>query len=453
MPPKKRALHPLPLFDAHEVLEFLYENDIKETHVHALWSQLIRYPEKEIKDIPNLPQLMYDEMPTKFARLTSTLISQHSSENTTTVKLVIRLQDGHNIESVIIKHAQRATLCVSSQVGCQMGCTFCATGTMGLLANLYCGEIIEQLVIANAIHPIRNVVFMGMGEPLQNYPAVLAAVRMMVDSRLFGLSPTHVTVSTVGVIPYIRKMTQDIPNVNLALSLHAPTQELREKIVPSAAQFKLDRLMESISDHQKETGKRILIEYILISEVNDRQEHATLLGNLLKDLDAHVNLIPYNPTPTNPEFKAPLTDDVRAFHRILFENFKIPTTTRTAMGQDVEGACGQLVLAQSKKDSSGDSGGCSSGTGKASGVPDVEDLVPSKKSSNSAVSIVRKRKNAPESSRTSESPEEVAEIVLPEGQDINWPNLISRFLRILRFLLPFAIALVVTLAFTGDIMI
>jgi len=310
---------------------------------------------------------------------------------------------------------------------------------MGLLANLCSGEILEQLIIANSIHPIRNVVFMGMGEPLQNYPAVLSAVRAMVDSRLFGLSPTHVTVSTVGVVPYIRKMTQDIPNVNLALSLHAPTQELRETIVPSATQYKLDKLMEAITDHQRITGKRILIEYILIANINDRAEHANLLGELIKHLDVHVNLIPYNPTPTSPDFRAPAQDDVRTFHRILFENFKIPTTTRTAMGQDVAGACGQLVL-QSKKESSR----------PTPVVPDLEDIIPSKKVSAGGGSIIRKRKTTPEDSKASG---DIATIVTPEGKnpdEIDWMDGITRFLRILRFLLPFSVALVVTLVLMGD---
>ncbi|CAM9880906.1 unnamed protein product, partial [Hapterophycus canaliculatus] len=187
----------------------------------------------------------------KFAVLTSTVVETQRSEDGT-VKLLVRLQDGQMVETVIIQHNgthPRTTLCVSSQVGCQMACTFCATGTMGLKGDLSAGEILEQVLHASRVSPIRNVVFMGMGEPLNNYDAVLASIRGMSDGRMFKLSPRHITLSTVGVVPRMKQLTVDAPETQLALSLHAPNQELRNKIVPSARAYRLDKLMDALDGH------------------------------------------------------------------------------------------------------------------------------------------------------------------------------------------------------------
>eukprot|EP00854_Cymbomonas_tetramitiformis_P020500 gene20500-24572_t len=258
-----------------------------------------------IADIPELPKKVYEVVPQEFGDSlgTSKIVEQNTSSDGTTTKILLEFQDGLRAESVIMRYDsalgrnteanasragnKRATLCVSSQVGCQMGCTFCATGTMGLIGDLTAGEILEQLVMANKITPIRNIVFMGMGEPLNNYAEVVGAVNAMIDPRRFGLSPAHVTVSTVGVVPRIiqastgfspaivtipmmgvayqwpkgdvggvwtgetMQMAEDLPAVNFALSLHAPTQELRVKIVPSAKAFPLDKLMAAVDRHHE----------------------------------------------------------------------------------------------------------------------------------------------------------------------------------------------------------
>eukprot|EP00299_Pterocystis_sp_00344_P016803 c8428_g1_i1.p1 GENE.c8428_g1_i1~~c8428_g1_i1.p1 ORF type:complete len:276 (+),score=61.53 c8428_g1_i1:474-1301(+) len=185
---------------------------------------------------------------------------------------------------------------------------------------------------------------MGMGEPLHNYQAVVSAVRAMVDQRRFALAPSHVTVSTVGIVPYMLRLSQDLPAVNLALSLHAPTQELRETIVPSAKQYPLPSLIDALAQHQTRTKKKVLIEYIMIDSVNDTPEQAHQLGVLLKDFDVHINLIPYNPTLATPHFHAPKSEHVQRFQHILYHQYGLATTTRVTMGQDVDGACGQLAL-------------------------------------------------------------------------------------------------------------
>ena len=222
--------------------------------------------------------------------MTSTVATKQISSDGT-IKLLVRLQDGLEVEAVVMTYdpctraaskqaasaagrkgalgqasTKRATLCVSSQVGCKMGCSFCATGLMGELGQLHAGEILEQLIHANLASevPISNVVFMGMGEPLNNYPAVVAACRAMVDQQLFGLAPSKITVSTVGIIPRIATLDADLPGVNLAISLHAPNQELRYRIMPSARPFPIDKLMKSIDEYCERSGQKVFVQYLRV---------------------------------------------------------------------------------------------------------------------------------------------------------------------------------------------
>lgn len=264
---KKRTLSPLPIFDQTALPEFLSQHGFKEMHALTIWRYMAQNPTHTFDQIPHLSNKLKALLKEHFAHFTTTLTAEQRSSDGT-VKLLLKLQDGHEIEAVIMKHTGRNTLCVSSQVGCQMACTFCATGTMGIIADLMSGEILEQLAYANTVAPIRNVVFMGMGEPLNNYDAVLAAIKAM--TSVFSLAPKHITLSTVGVIHRIRQLTkvrplciacglvlsspltlwlQDAPLVRLALSLHAPTQELRSEIVPTSKAYPLDKLMQAIDEH------------------------------------------------------------------------------------------------------------------------------------------------------------------------------------------------------------
>jgi len=244
---------------------------------------------------------------------------------------------------------------------------------MGLLANLTAGEIVEQLVHANAVIHIRNVVFMGMGEPLNNYAAVKAAIELMTHPQGFALRQRSVTVSTVGVIPFIERLAQDLPRVSLALSLHAPTQELRQIIVPSAKAFKLDRLMAAIDAYQAATHQRVFVEYVVLGpDVNCTQEHARQLGELLRAKDVVVNLIPWNPILSpGMEFEAPPAGAIAAFQAVL-RTSGLPSTVRQEKGQDVAAACGQLVLEHGGRRREGEES--SQGVPMGS-VRDVEDLV------------------------------------------------------------------------------
>eukprot|EP00897_Mesotaenium_endlicherianum_P007931 jgi/Mesen1/7166/ME000037S06530 len=355
----KRILSPKPIFDEGLLAAALEEIEAKTLHITSIWSHLVANKDATPAQVPGLPHGAYTMLEQKFATLTSKVASQRTSADGTTTKLLVELQDGMKVEAVIMRHdasagkyngAQRpgglrATLCISSQVGCQMGCTFCATGTMGMKANLAAGEIVEQLVHALRVTPIRNIVFMGMGEPLNNYDAVRTAVRAF-TGRAFGLSPNHITVSTVGVIPRMLTLTQDMPGVNLALSLHAPSQELRLKIVPAARAYPLTRLMAALDSYMQSSGRSVLVEYVMLRGVNDSRQVAQELGALLQHCKSNVvvNLIPYNPTSVDAEYQPSTPEDVVAFQKILREGHGIHTTVRQEMGQDINGACGQLVV-------------------------------------------------------------------------------------------------------------
>lgn len=218
---------------------------------------------------------------------------------------------------------------------------------MGLQADLTAGEIIEQLVHAHvASCKPRNIVFMGMGEPMNNYEQVKRAISLMINPEVFGLRQQGVTLSTVGVIPRILQLATDLPGISLALSLHAPTQELRQKIVPSARAYKLDKLMAAIETYQEKTKNKVFIEYVLLGpDFNCTKEHAHKLGALLEGRDVVINVIPWNPilSPGFP-YEAPPSDHVKKFLDILKDTYSIPATIRQEKGQDVAAACGQLVI-------------------------------------------------------------------------------------------------------------
>jgi hypothetical protein len=264
---KRRVLRPLPVWDEPSVLAALAEVDVKLTHAMSLWNWLTRNPRARTwedvrwQEMQSIPQRAKDVLTAEFALYTSTVERAEVAPDGSTTKLIIRLQDGHAVEAVQIHHENRRTLCISSQIGCAMGCSFCATGTMGILGDLLAGEIIEQLQHALALAPCRNVVYMGMGEPLNNYKAVLDSARAMIDRNLFALAGSRVTVSTVGIVPRIRQLARDEPRVNLALSLHAPTQAQREGIMPAARSFPLPVLMDAMKEYAAacRPGKEIMI--------------------------------------------------------------------------------------------------------------------------------------------------------------------------------------------------
>jgi 23S rRNA (adenine2503-C2)-methyltransferase len=288
---------------------------------------------------------------------------QHSKDDRTR-KILLELMDGRLIESVLMLYpplresSARATVCVSSQAGCAFGCTFCATGQMGFDRHLTAGEIVAQVLLfarqlrvapwsapglpgSKAIDHITNIVLMGMGEPLHNYDNVLQALRILNSNEGFNLGARHMTISTVGVVPAIRKLSLEPLQINLAISLHAPTDELRGQTMPINRKYPLEELFAACKDYIAETGRQVTFEYVLLSGVNDTPAHAQQLAELLIPLKqfAHVNCIPVNATAAS--YRTPGPDAIRAFRNALFDR-GVTNSVRAERGDDIAAACGQL---------------------------------------------------------------------------------------------------------------
>lgn len=382
---KKRTLTPLPAFDQEALPAFLREHGFKEAQALSIWRHLAAHPTHSFAQVtPQLSKRLVALLEERFAVFTTTRVTEQRARDGT-VKLLLRLQDGHEVEAVIMRHTGRNTLCVSSQVGCQMGCTFCATGTMGIIADLCSGEILEQLAHANAVAPIRNVVFMGMGEPLNNYNAVLAAIRAM--TSVFGLAPKHITLSTVGVIHRIRQLTKvracstcrcvcEITDngweCRTPRSCASRSRCTRRRRRCGRRSCRRPRRTRSTSSCRRSTstsrssalsvrtaadiigsltllcvrreGRLVMVEYCMLEGVNDSIETAHILGKLLQGRSVHVNLIPYNTTEVGAQFRSPSPEAIREFHSVLRESYTLKATIRENHGTDIDGACGQLAL-------------------------------------------------------------------------------------------------------------
>jgi 23S rRNA (adenine2503-C2)-methyltransferase len=275
-----------------------------------------------------------------------TLVVERVSDAGDTVKFLWELEGGARIETVLMLYPERATVCVSSQAGCAMACGFCATGQAGFERHLGVGEIVEQVVRATQRarglgRRVSNVVFMGMGEPLANEERVWRAIERFHGD--LGLSARHLTVSTVGLVPGIRRLTERPLPVNLAVSLHAANDELRDELVPINRRYPLDDVMAACADHVQAKGRRLSFEWALIAGVNDRRRDATELAERCRSLPlaAHVNLIPLNPTPGWPTTGSS-PEHVRSFRQWL-EDFGVNATVRSNRGTDIDAACGQLA--------------------------------------------------------------------------------------------------------------
>jgi len=275
------------------------------------------------------------------------IVHDHLAEDGTR-KWLMKLQDGNCIETVFIPEEDRGTLCISSQVGCMLNCTFCSTAQQGFNRNLQVGEIIGQLwVAAEALGQhgndriITNVVMMGMGEPLLNYDNVISAMRLMLDDHAYGLSRRRVTLSTSGVVPAIDNLRTDLP-VSLAVSLHAPNDALRNELVPLNKKYPIKELLAACRRYVADDNRRrITFEYVMLQSVNDSEEHAKELARILADVPSKVNLIPFNPFPQT-EYVRSSRQTIDRFRDILMQK-GIITVTRKTRGDDIDAACGQLA--------------------------------------------------------------------------------------------------------------
>ena len=260
-------------------------------------------------------------------------------------KLVFRLGDGSRISSVLMPEDDRMTLCVSTQVGCGFECRFCLTGVMGLERNLTASEILGQVLAANRLLEggarVTHIVFMGMGEPLANYAALVTAIRILTDAKLgLGYSPRRITVSTVGLVPGIEKLGRENLKVNLAISLHAASDEVRSQLMPVNRSWNVETLIAALKKYPLAPRQRIFFEYVMLDGVNDSPEDARRLARLLRGVRAKVNLIPFNDWDAAP-FRRPPLPRILAFQSILLDT-EITTTVRWSKGEDIGAACGQL---------------------------------------------------------------------------------------------------------------
>ena len=347
------------------------------THAERLWAYLYLELADSFDAMPELPAKVRNRLAQEAMLGRPATARETDSSDGFTRKYLLRLADGEQIETVLMRYTGRVTACVSSQVGCAMGCVFCATGQMGYTRHLTAGEIVAQAVHVSRVlksQPplisdassdsaeienreskienspaarLRNVVLMGMGEPLHNYDAVMQAVDILRDSSGLALRAERITVSTVGVVPGILRLAKENRPLCLAVSLHAATQAERAALVPAAKKWPLDELMAACRAYSEQTGRRIFYEWTLIEGKNDSAEHARAVGKLLAGLPAQVNLIPLNPTvgyagePTRSEA-------ARRFQKILAEEFKLPSTVRQRRGIDIAAGCGQLAVAEAK---------------------------------------------------------------------------------------------------------
>jgi 23S rRNA (adenine2503-C2)-methyltransferase len=258
------------------------------------------------------------------------------------VKLLVELSDGARVECVSIPEGRRTTLCVSTQAGCARACAFCATGRAGFRRNLSAGEIVEQAVIARRRGPVTNVVFMGQGEPLDNYENVRRAVGLLTSPLGFGIGARHVTVSTVGVVPGVIRLGEDRVRAGLTVSLSAPDDALRARLAPVAKRWPLEELLEAVQSWRRATRRDPTIAYVILGGVNDSSDHARRLGAIARRIGAKVNLVPFNPARG---FNPPAADAVNRFHAVLL-GLGIVVLVRKPRGSDIAAACGQLAASE-----------------------------------------------------------------------------------------------------------
>ncbi len=321
---------------------------LKPFRAKQLWSWLYHHGVTDFAAMSNIGKTTREALAAYFTISRAEVARDHTSFDGTR-KWLFRLADGSQVETVFIPEADRGTLCISSQVGCTLSCTFCHTGTQKLVRNLTAAEIVGQVLQARELlNPqpagevagITNIVFMGMGEPLFNYDHVARACTILADQEGLALSKRHITISTSGVVPRMFQMADEL-SVNLAVSLHAVRDELRDEIVPINRKYPLKQLLSAMHHfHQQHPSRRIMIEYVMLKDVNDHEEDARQLVALLDGLPVKMNLIPFNPWPGSP-YTCSSNNRIHAFRRVL-QDHHLTSPIRKTRGQDILAACGQL---------------------------------------------------------------------------------------------------------------
>jgi 23S rRNA (adenine2503-C2)-methyltransferase len=329
-----------------EITALLQEWDEPAYRARQIWHNVYVNFVLDPMDMTDLPLELRHRLAEslRFSSMDTRVITESADRQTQ--KILLGLADGETVEAVLMRYHRRRTACISTQVGCAMGCVFCATGQMGFVRNLSAGEIVEQVMfIARRLHDegerLTNIVVMGMGEPFHNYTALMQAIDRLSDADGFRFGARRITISTIGIIPMIEKFTQERRQINLAVSLHAATNALRDTLLPVNRRYPLEPLISACRAYVAHTRRRITFEWALIQDVNDTLEQAQALVSLVSGLICHVNLIPLNPTTSYLAEPSP-PDRVEAFSDVLTSH-GITCSTRIRRGVDIHAGCGQLA--------------------------------------------------------------------------------------------------------------
>lgn len=305
----------------------------------------------DFQQMTNLPKSLRERLAADFQIFRTKIAKSHVAVDGTE-KLLVEMTDGHRIECVLLREEDRRTICISTQVGCAMGCVFCASGIGGVERNLTTGEIVEQMLRLQHLLPagerLSHIVVMGMGEPLANVDRLMTALELARHPKGLGISPRRITISTVGLPPAIEKLTQRGSKYHLAVSLHAPDDELRNELVPVNKSIGIDEILTAADLYFEVSGRRLTFEYVLLADVNDRPEHASSLVRRLRGRPAMLNVIPYNPVDGLP-YKTPSREALSEFREILEEG-GINVMVRQRKGDKINAACGQLRRNSAKDD-------------------------------------------------------------------------------------------------------
>ena len=335
---------PILSLSAAELEAWLVEHDAPAYRRKQIWGWLARGA-VSFQAMADIPKPLRADLEREF-RATSLLpIATSQADRGLTTKTLYELEGGHSVEAVVMRYPDRSTLCISSQAGCPIGCPFCATGRFPFGRNLKAHEIVEQAVDAQRVlaeegRRLSHVVFMGMGEPMANYRAVVDSVRRLGDPELLGISPRRIVVSTSGLIPRIVQLGAEKLAVTLAISLHAARDELRDVLVPINRKYPVDDLVAAAQSYADQSGRRVSYEWVMLAGVNDTERDARELGALLRRKLAHVNLIPFNPVEGTP-YRAPDRSAIRSF-RDMVQAQGLNVTVRDTRGREADAACGQL---------------------------------------------------------------------------------------------------------------
>ncbi|WP_102271507.1 23S rRNA (adenine(2503)-C(2))-methyltransferase RlmN [Cytobacillus massiliigabonensis] len=335
-----------------ELKDWLKENNEKAFRAEQIFDWLYTKRVASFEEMTNLSKQLRDRLESAFTLTTlKTIIQQQSSDGT--IKFLFELHDGYSIETVLMRHDYGNSVCVTTQVGCRIGCTFCASTLGGLKRNLEAGEIVAQVVkVQQALDEtderVSSVVIMGIGEPFDNFDHMLSFLKIINHDKGLNIGARHITVSTSGIIPKIYKFADENMQINFAISLHAPNTELRSRLMPINRAYKLPDLMEAIRYYINKTGRRVSFEYGLFGGVNDQVEHAEELARLIKGLKCHVNLIPVNYVPERDYVRTP-KEQIIKFEKTL-KNHGVNVTVRREQGHDIDAACGQLRAKERKEE-------------------------------------------------------------------------------------------------------